>query len=400
MNGRQKITFAMAFFHIGILVTLPAAWGQDGSAANTTSDRQSEVQEWTGKWADGSVLTRADLDEILRLHSRWLETDGAEGEEADFRGCTLSNADLVGANLAEVWLTKANLTGAKLIGANLTGANLNRADLTSAYLVSANLIEAFFLETDLTDARLDEANLDGAVFDPKADSLPYIPYLASTKNLDKLRYRRSETGLVELRNALRQAGLRRQERQVNYALLRGRREKMQTDPRGFGDRADAAFNYVFFEITCKYGMLPGRPLQIMGVAVLVFAAPYFWVLRRKERSSRSDIWLEVEDENIRPNRKRKRRMRLLANAGAVLPPRARIKRFRRTLFAALYFSLLTTFRVGFREINVGNWITRMQFREYAIRATGWVRCVTGLQSLLSVALLALWLVSYFGRPFE
>lgn len=171
-------------------------------------------------------------------------------------------------------------------------------------------------------------------------------------------------------------------------------------PEGIGDRVDAAFNYVFFEITCKYGLLPERPLIILGVALFAFATPYFLVLRRKERSSRSDIWLEVEDESIRPNRTRKRRIRLLVSAGTVLSWRARVKRFRRTLFAALYFSLLTAFRVGFREINVGNWMTRMQFREYTLRATGWVQCGTGLQSLISVALLALWLVTYFGRPFE
>lgn len=92
-----------------------------------------------------------------------------------------------------------------------------------------------------------------------------------------------------LRNLLRKAGLRRQVRKVNYALLKDRREKMQAKPRGFGDRANVAFNCVFFEITCRYGLLPGRPLQILGVAVFAFAAPYCLVLGRKERSWRSDI---------------------------------------------------------------------------------------------------------------
>jgi hypothetical protein len=35
-----------------------------------------------------------------------------------------------------------------------------------------------------------------------------------------------------------------------------------------------------------------------------------------------------------------------------------------------------------------------------LRATGWVRTVAGIQSLLSVYLLALWVLTYFGRPFE
>jgi hypothetical protein len=43
---------------------------------------------------------------------------------------------------------------------------------------------------------------------------------------------------------------------------------------------------------------------------------------------------------------------------------------------------------------------RVQSREYVLRATGWVRTVAGIQSLLSVYLLALWVLTYFGRPFE
>ena len=56
--------------------------------------------------------------------------------------------------------------------------------------------------------------------------------------------------------------------------------------------------------------------------------------------------------------------------------------------------------LGWRELNVGTWIARVQSREYVLRATGWVRTVSGIQSLLSVYLLALWVLTYFGRPFE
>jgi hypothetical protein len=72
----------------------------------------------------------------------------------------------------------------------------------------------------------------------------------------------------------------------------------------------------------------------------------------------------------------------------------------RLLRTSLYFSLLSAFHLGWREFNVGTWIARMQPREYTLRATGWVRTVSGIQSLLSVYLLALWVLTYFGRPFE
>ena len=64
------------------------------------------------------------------------------------------------------------------------------------------------------------------------------------------------------------------------------------------------------------------------------------------------------------------------------------------------FSLLSAVHIGWRDLNVGNWITRIQPRGYTLRATGWVRTVSGIQSLISVYLLALTILTYFGRPFD
>ena len=37
---------------------------------------------------------------------------------------------------------------------------------------------------------------------------------------------------------------------------------------------------------------------------------------------------------------------------------------------------------------------------YDIKAVGWARTVSGVQSLVSIYLIALWLLTYFGQPFE
>jgi hypothetical protein len=58
------------------------------------------------------------------------------------------------------------------------------------------------------------------------------------------------------------------------------------------------------------------------------------------------------------------------------------------------------FHIGFREFSVGSWIARMQPRSFALEAAGWVRTVSGAQSLLSVYFLAMWVLTYFGRPFQ
>ena len=72
-----------------------------------------------------------------------------------------------------------------------------------------------------------------------------------------------------------------------------------------------------------------------------------------------------------------------------------------TVFAwALYFSMLSAFQIGWRELNVGTWLSRIQPTEFALRGRGWVRVVSGLQSLISVYLVAMWALTYFGRPFQ
>ena len=71
----------------------------------------------------------------------------------------------------------------------------------------------------------------------------------------------------------------------------------------------------------------------------------------------------------------------------------------RRLGIALQFSTVSAFNLGWRDLNVGTWLSRLQTRDYALQATGWVRTVAGFQSLISVYLLAMWVLTYFGRPF-
>lgn len=64
-------------------------------------------------------LSPAALAEMLTAHQRWLQSDGQEGQRADF-----SDADLQGASLHRIDLQGANLQGATLREANLQEANL------------------------------------------------------------------------------------------------------------------------------------------------------------------------------------------------------------------------------------------------------------------------------------
>ena len=70
------------------------------------------------------------------------------------------------------------------------------------------------------------------------------------------------------------------------------------------------------------------------------------------------------------------------------------------LLWSLYFSLLSAFLIGWRDLNVASWIARVHPGDYSLRASGWVKTLSGVQSVISVYLLAIWALTYFGRPFD
>jgi hypothetical protein len=275
-------------------------------------------------------------------------------------------------------------------------------------------------------------SLQDAVYEPNPDpeKLPDFWTLAHHRNrLDTLVFRYSPAALMALRKAFKEGGMRTQERQLTYAIERtkrqqdwdpswhahGRKDERQWRGKAWG-KLESLFKLVAFELTSNYGMSHGRPLKILLVSILAFSWVYmaaFWGLFTTR--GRAGIWATwppdrvyqqegLEEEGEAPPTRVTRTF--------ILPRgRAWVARQQRPCWGALlrgfsilslglYFSLLSASSLGWRDITVGTWISRLQPREYILRATGWVRVVAGLQSLLSIYLLALWLLTYFGRPFE
>jgi hypothetical protein len=145
-----------------------------------------------------------------------------------------------------------------------------------------------------------------------------------------------------------------------------------------------------FEWPVAYGLRPGRALLILLGSIGVFALVYVVPLTTGSGSGIYRVW---PAGRLEP-----------AAGGVALAKEAKPERLLRPGWAflghALQFSVLSAFHLGFRELNVGNWLARVQVREYGLQAVGWVRVVAGLQSLLSVYLLAIWALTYFGRPFQ
>jgi pentapeptide repeat protein len=339
----------------------------------------------------------------------------------------------VGSNRAPDDARKANLCQARLGGAALQKADLWGADLQGASLRGAALQGALLIEAHLQDATLYKANLQEVVYEPNPEKLPSFWTLADPRNhLDTLVFHTSPAGLIALREAFKKGGMRTQERQLTYAIEHTKRlqawdqwEKpagQQEDTRSWlekllgkedkrpwlemlAGKSESLFSYVLFELPSAYGMVPSRALITLGLLILVFSLVYMVALLTAR--GRAGIWVTWPTDRVYQEEGAKEATRV---TNTFFFPRLQARAAGRwwgvllrgmsVPLIGLYFSLLSAFSLGWRELNVGTWIARVQPREYTLRATGWVRTVAGFQSLLSVYLLALWVLTYFGRPFE
>jgi hypothetical protein len=298
---------------------------------------------------------------------------------------------------------RANLCNAKLQGAELSNADLWEAELNNANLERAELNNANLERVEVKDANFAFASLGGSIYAPA--SPPPNPYLEGIKGLSTVSFPEG-SGLVQLRELLQKAGLRDLERQATYALESNRTRHAIT---GQGsnpvDRLEGAFKFLFFEVTTGYGLYPGRALRFIVYFGLVLILVYIWPIRfsprRSAPASRPSgsiyrIWSTDRVETVwdAEHQSEDVQMRSAAKVERLVGGWWFAIRY------ALYFSLLSAFSIGWKDFNVGSWIARIQGREYALRATGWVRVVSGLQSLLSLYLLAIWALTYFGRPFQ
>jgi hypothetical protein len=261
------------------------------------------------------------------------------------------------------------------MNAELIHASFLGADLSSANFIGSDLRKANFGSSVLTGADLSRANIAGALFEPRPGALPTISRMTDTLGLAEVEFV-SPHAAAELREAFKKGALRDSERALTYALKK--REVEQANA------VERSFNWLFFEITTMYGMAPGRPLWILFASSFLFAVPYYFALRG---ASSAGVWLVWPKDRLPGRPGNDAPERLTGSPAAALR-------------LALYFSVLSAASIGWKDLNVGSWLARLQSDEYTLRATGWVRTVSGAQSLLSVYLLALWALTYCGRQFE
>ncbi|MEJ2168101.1 MAG: phospholipase D-like domain-containing protein [Desulfobacterales bacterium] len=344
----------------------------DGKIANQF------LQEFYARYieaCDSAILLATDLSE-------------AHLPAADFRKSRLVSTNLNEAVLTRVRMEGAmvrdsNLRGAKMQGAEMRGALFQNTVLADAQLNGADLSEAAFENATLNNVSMAHADIRKVKYEPVPNLLPNISGMAQAHGLAELMFSSSPQGLFELRAAFKNAGLRDAERELTYAIKHSQR--LQSAKSGPGSKIDSWFNYVAFELTTEWGHAPERSLIVLLGLIPLFTLVYMYALIKPGKDG---IWRRWHEDRVRQDL-----------GGDELDGPLKL-RWYRAIGLGFYFSILSAFHIGWKDLNVGMWIAKVQRCEYILVGSGWVRMVSGVQSLISVYLLAIWVLTYFGRPFD
>ena len=366
----------------------------EGHEATLRSPRQTKKPNLCHAVLSGINMTGAVLTEVnLALADmRGANTAYADMRGANLRAANLSGATLDEANLEAADLHMATLRGADLSGANLAQANLERADLGGADLTGANLTKTSFIGSYMAHV----------VFEPA--TLPDVSAFERATGLHTLRYVSSDHALIGLRDAFERHGMQAQAREVTYAIRRNQRVHAW-DSAEFFPKAVSLANLLLFEVPAGYGLYPGRPLYLLGMLVLVFTIPYMLALFRgkviQTGSRKKGLRTQQGDEIL---------CRAVSATPRLLQPHLRqhvrgrlMRRLMRlvdAMIVGLYVSLMSCVDSGWRALGRESLHRRVLPRQHSIIAGRWIRILTSVQAMISLYLIGLWLVIYFGRPFD
>ena len=351
---------------------------------------------WTANFEniklDGGIFDRAQLDRAsFRASNIYLVSfSDVLARDVDFSESVMSKLEFERAALSESIfemskVQKSKFTKADLIRTNWKGSVLVDVDFSDADLRQADFSGAKLYNVNFLGANLQGLNLGASTFDPVPGTLPKREVLESFQIDENMKFDSrvgSPHGLIAIRDAKKEAGRVTEERQLTYAIESERTRRLFDGT--ITDRIEASFRTFFFDFTTAYGMRPGRAIILLFALIPVFAVIYLFAIIAGKSPGIWRIW--NKDAIILPSLENLKEPILLKSW--------------RGIFPAFQFSVASAFRIGWHELTVGSWLTALQLNDYSLAGTGWLRTVSGLQSLISVYLLAISLLTYFGRPFN
>ena len=296
--------------------------------------------------------------------------------KASLRGSYLNNAIVYESNLYEMKISQSEVKEAEFQFSNMKNVDLAGSDLRGARFSYSNLSGVDLTGLDLSDTEFYRTDLRSVIFEPDIQPKPHN--IAYSIRLDRLKYKKNPTPLLTLRKSLEDAGFRRSAKQVNASLRRSDATLIDT---------------IFLDLTCAYGTNLASPLLIIIIVMLIFAKIYSVALLREGRAG---IYIIVSpkttmNRNINHTHFRKLTSKSLLSCNR--KPRNRVDKI------ALLFSIQSAFKIGYGGFSPYEWLRMLYSRDFVMKAMGWPRILSGVQSLVSIYMIIIVFLSLFGGHF-
>ena len=307
-----------------------------------------------------------------------------------------------------VFAVDAGINKSNLDSLSLTNGQFTRVDFSNTKLgVAADRVH--FLDCTFEKTVFRGIELGHQVFlESLISGDDQISSLSGAQNLHKLRFTKSEFALAKMRNGFKSLGMIREERALNYAINKERQRKLWINE----EHGQWSFN-IAVELLTAYGMYSLRPLKCMlamtTLMALLYIPPIVCPNRRKSQQpytpATSGIWVQ-KAEDLRESHGTEEPPKLISvyeRFEGSIPQNWYFRNFfflMLLLFQSVFYSLMLTFRIGWKDLGTNNWMTRLHPSGIVFNATGCYRTWSGFQSVLGFFFFTLWVWATFSLPLE
>jgi len=231
-----------------------------------------------------------------------------------------------------------------------------------------------------------KADISNVVFSPESLGAFTMGHMIRAEGLDKLFQDDRPEQIARLKTYFRDNCARQREREITCAINR--------QEQGFLKKA-------LFDCPFKYGASLSRPFLFVAGIYILATVLYYILLRFLRRGGMIFFGKEIVMLNGEARRESETINEYIEKV-ARLPiwRRERLGGEIKIIIMILTFSLISTFNLGFRDYDFARWLRLMWFHNVEFKADGAVRLIAGVQSLLSVLLMVLGLLFYYGRFFD
>ncbi len=331
-------------------------------------------------------ISNNEVENIINKHQNWLkklsdyaEKNGVEDINFYFVNNNIPDELKIDPDRAD-FRNKGAMHPIIISDKDLRGCAFDNSDFGNSIVeekivllfVNTNLCGSTFDGTILNRAEFKNTNLNAVLFEPLTNPEP--ANIAYSYGLGGMIYKNDPSGLIRLSKELYDSGFYQQSKLVNTAFKRCYRKYNSGWFMG-------CVEYLLFDATCEYGSNYWWPLILLCVNMVIFSIIYWIMILLPFKSG---IIIEYKNDKEVPIRSK-------------LPLSSNLKIL---FFQSLFFSLLCTFNISFKDLDFGRWFRLLLPWKIDFEAYGWTRTVSGFHSLIGVFLLAMTILSYFGRYFE